>query len=93
MSKFCSNLLILSLFISVSISAKEYHVSKSGNDSNVGSILKPFLSVSQAAKTAYAGDTITVHAGVYREWINPILVARVIRKELCIVLPKAKKCS
>lgn len=72
MSKFRFNLLICSLFISVSISAKEYHVSKIGNDINVGSSSKPFFTISQASKTAFAGDTITVHAGVYREWINPI---------------------
>jgi len=65
-------LLEVLLFSSSLISAKEYHVSKNGNDTYVGSALKPFSTISHAAKAAFACDTITVHAGVYREWINPI---------------------
>jgi hypothetical protein len=65
-------LLLVLLFFSSLNSAKEFHVSKTGSDSNVGSDLKPYYTISKAAKIAYAGDTITVHAGVYREWINPI---------------------
>ena len=52
-------------------SAREYHVSKTGNDSNPGSISEPFLTISKAAGIAVPGDTITVHAGTYREWVNP----------------------
>ncbi|MFS4467807.1 right-handed parallel beta-helix repeat-containing protein [Maribacter sp. 2210JD10-5] len=51
--------------------ANEYHVSKSGNDTNDGSRSRPFKTIMAAAQKAYAGDTITVHKGVYREWINP----------------------
>jgi len=53
------------------VAALEYHVSKTGNDSNSGSVSEPFLTISKAAKIAVAGDTITVHAGIYREWVNP----------------------
>jgi hypothetical protein len=28
--------------------------------------------IMQAVKYAYPGDVITVHAGTYREWINPL---------------------
>lgn len=49
----------------------EYHVSIKGNDTNDGSALKPFLTISRAAQAAQPGDIITVHAGTYRERINP----------------------
>jgi hypothetical protein len=50
---------------------KEYHVSVKGNDLNSGAETAPFKTIQQAAQTAYAGDVITVHAGTYREWVNP----------------------
>ena len=52
--------------------AKEFHVSVKGNDSNDGSSLKPFKTIMAAVKYAFPGDTITVHAGTYREWVNPL---------------------
>lgn len=52
--------------------AAEYHVSgKNGADGNDGSQGKPFKTIMAAAGTAKAGDTITVHEGTYREWVNP----------------------
>jgi len=51
--------------------AKEYHVSVKGNDDNTGSENAPFKTIGKAAQVAYPGDVITVHAGTYREWINP----------------------
>ncbi|MEI7831450.1 MAG: hypothetical protein WCI31_16845, partial [Prolixibacteraceae bacterium] len=66
------HLFFILLFICTTSLAKEFHVSKTGNDAGEGSALKPFLTISQAAKSAFAGDTITVHSGIYREWINPI---------------------
>jgi len=62
---------VLSLIISLNISAKEYHVAKHGNDQNPGSLDKPFLSIQSAANIARAGDVITVHEGIYRERIDP----------------------
>lgn len=50
---------------------KEYHVSVNGNDSNIGSLEAPFCTISKAAQVAVAGDTVTVHEGVYREWVRP----------------------
>ena len=66
------NLLIIFLLISTFVSAKEYHVSVTGNDTNIGSAEKPFRTINRAVEFAFAGDTITVHAGVYRELVNPV---------------------
>jgi hypothetical protein len=52
-------------------SAKEIHVSVSGDDSNPGSAAKPFKTISAAAQLARPGDVITVHQGTYRERVNP----------------------
>ncbi len=51
--------------------AAEYHVSRSGLDSNEGSKSKPFKTISGAARMAHPGDVITVHEGTYRERVNP----------------------
>jgi len=64
-------LLILLALITIATSAKEYHVSVNGNDKNDGSASKPFKTINFAAQLAQPGDVITVHAGTYREWINP----------------------
>ncbi len=48
-----------------------YHVAVNGNNDNSGSILKPFRTISAAAKKAMPGDEIIVHAGVYREQVAP----------------------
>ena len=52
-------------------SAKEFHVSTKGDDSNQGSASKPFKTISAAARVAQPGDVITVHQGTYRERVNP----------------------
>jgi len=63
---------ILTLFLYCFIlQAREYHVSEKGNDSNDGGENAPFKTINRAAQAAYPGDIITVHAGTYREWINP----------------------
>lgn len=63
--------LFLLILISLGISAKEYHISVTGNDTNDGSAPKPFRTINYAAQLAVAGDVITVHAGTYRERIDP----------------------
>ncbi|WP_051877699.1 right-handed parallel beta-helix repeat-containing protein [Flavobacterium gilvum] len=50
---------------------KEYHVSVNGKDANDGSLNKPLKTIMAAANKAMPGDVITVHAGVYREQVNP----------------------
>lgn len=49
----------------------EYHVSIQGDDQAKGTADHPFRTISRAAALAMAGDTVVVHAGVYREWVNP----------------------
>ena len=49
----------------------KYHVSIQGNDQAKGTSDQPFRTISRAAALAMPGDTVTVHAGVYREWVNP----------------------
>ena len=51
--------------------ATEYHVAVSGDDALEGSAQAPFRTIQRAAEAAQPGDTITVHAGTYREWVNP----------------------
>lgn len=53
------------------VHGKDYYVSPNGNDANNGSKAHPFKTIMAAADVAMPGDTITVHAGVYREQITP----------------------
>ncbi len=48
-----------------------YHVAKTGNDHGAGTPEQPFLTINRAAQVAVAGDTVVVHAGEYREWVDP----------------------
>jgi len=52
--------------------ATEYHVSVTGNNADEGSASEPFRTINHAAQVARPGDVILVHAGTYREWINPL---------------------
>jgi hypothetical protein len=51
--------------------ATTWHVATNGNDAGVGCEPNPFRTIQHAAEIAQPGDVITVHAGVYRERINP----------------------
>jgi hypothetical protein len=64
-------LLLITLIITIALSAKEYCVAKTGNDNNPGTAEKPFLTIQAAADVAQPGDVITVYEGVYREWVKP----------------------
>jgi len=49
-----------------------YHVHQAlGNDDNKGTKDKPFATISKCAELAHAGDTCLVHAGIYREIVQP----------------------
>ena len=50
---------------------REYHVTKTGNDAADGNLDNPLRTVNAAAQMAMPGDTVTVHEGTYREWVNP----------------------
>lgn len=47
------------------------HVATSGDDTAAGTEAAPLRTIDQAAQRAMAGDTVVVHAGVYREWVKP----------------------
>lgn len=54
-----------------SATAREIHVAKTGDDLHSGSLESPFATIGKAAAVAQPGDTVTVHAGTYREWVKP----------------------
>ncbi len=64
-------LLVLFALITSVIYAKEYHVSVKGNNINDGTKKNPLRTISAAANLAMPGDTVIVHAGIYREQIAP----------------------
>lgn len=64
-------LCIVLFFFTCFTFSQEYHVSKDGDDSNNGTKEFPFKTISKAAQIALPGAIITVHTGVYREWIRP----------------------
>src|SRR5665811_721347 len=64
-------LLLIATIIGFNISAKEYHVAKTGSDKNSGTNELPFLTIQAAANVAQPGDIISVHEGVYRERVTP----------------------
>jgi hypothetical protein len=49
----------------------EFHVSTIGSDDADGSEERPFRTINRAADLAMPGDTVVVHGGEYREWIQP----------------------
>jgi len=56
---------------SITLHAREIHVSVNGSDTNDGTASKPYKTISQATRVAMPADVITVHAGVYREQVTP----------------------
>ena len=49
----------------------QIHVAKTGNDHHDGTAERPLLTINRAAQIAQPGDTVIVHEGEYREWVNP----------------------
>ena len=85
------NLLIMVVLTVSAVSAKEYHVSKKGNDANKGSASKPFKTISAAAAAAMPGDVITVGAGTYRARINPPRGGKSNKKRIVYRAAKGEK--
>jgi alpha-L-arabinofuranosidase len=57
--------------LATTLHATEFHVAITGKDANDGTQGAPFRTIQHAAELAQPGDTITVHAGTYRERITP----------------------
>lgn len=52
---------------------REYHVSRTiGSDQNEGDVQHPLKTIQAAAERVQPGDEVIVHAGIYRERINPV---------------------
>lgn len=64
-------IILIAVILNFSVSAKEYHVAKNGNDNNPGTQIAPFLTIQAAANIAQPDDIITVYKGIYRERITP----------------------
>lgn len=62
--------LVLSMVSCQSV-GQEIHVSKSGSDDGDGSANSPYLTISKAASEAVPGNTIIIHEGTYREYVDP----------------------
>ena len=71
MSKQVVLMMLLPFLLSVCVQAREIHVAKTGSDNNPVDAQQPFLTINKAAQVAQPGDIVTVHAGVYREWVIP----------------------
>lgn len=57
--------LIVVLFSSLSVNAATYYVATNGSDSNAGTEAFPWMTLTKAANTVVAGDTVIVKAGKY----------------------------
>jgi len=62
---------LAAVVVAVTAHATEFHVTTSGLDTNSGTRATPLRTIQRAADLAQPGDIITVHAGTYREHINP----------------------
>ena len=62
----------LFVIIACSLSAKKVYVSSNALKMQDGTVAKPFKTINQAVEMAYAGDTIYVKEGTYRERVVPI---------------------
>jgi len=66
--------LIVVLLVSATASAETYHVAQqhpNASDDNPGSAAAPWKTISKAAERLGPGDTVVIHAGIYREHVKP----------------------
>ncbi|GIH22294.1 hypothetical protein Aph01nite_06040 [Acrocarpospora phusangensis] len=50
---------------------RRLHVATTGNDAGAGTAAQPYRTIGKAAQEAQPGDTVVVHAGLYRETVRP----------------------
>ena len=84
-------IILITLAISSMAMANEYHVAKTGNDNNKGTVESPFLTIQVAADVAQAGDIIIVHQGVYRERMTPARGGESDAKRIVYQVAKGEK--
>ena len=74
MSKMHIGIFLCFIVFSFSVSAKEYFVSRTGNDNNPGTKNLPFGSINKTSETAMPGDTVTILGGEYelRNQFRPV---------------------
>jgi hypothetical protein len=65
-------LLLSTRLTSIPAHAAIYYVAKNGNDTNPGTVAKPWKTIKMAAKTLMAGDKVYIKAGTYRERVVPL---------------------
>ena len=68
------NILILLfwvLAVTVQLSAATYYVAPNGDNDDAGTIDNPWRTISEAARTLEAGDTVLIREGTYRGAVNP----------------------
>src|SRR5438045_4088144 len=70
-ARIAAGAIVLVVSMSANALATEYHVAVTGNDGGAGSAAAPFRTIQKAADVMQPGDTCTVHAGRYREWVKP----------------------
>ncbi len=63
-------ILLVSILTSLHLSAKDYYVSKDGNNDNSGTKDAPFKTIQKAANVMSSGDTCFIMEGVYREQVT-----------------------
>ncbi|MBM3500932.1 MAG: right-handed parallel beta-helix repeat-containing protein [Armatimonadetes bacterium] len=54
--------------------SRTYHVAQNhpaADDANPGTAERPWLTIGRAAAVLRPGERVTIHAGVYREWVKP----------------------
>jgi parallel beta-helix repeat protein len=66
-----SFIMVISAFFGHTVMAADFYLSPSGDDSNPGTLAKPWKSIGKANSTLQAGDTVYIRSGLYPGRIEP----------------------
>jgi len=61
---------VVIMFSGASLEAGTYYVATTGNNSNPGTEVEPWLTIQKAANTLNAGDTVLIRQGTYSERVS-----------------------
>ncbi len=64
--------LLIVLFLCFKVYGKDIYVAKDGDDSNLGTMESPYLTIGKAAAEAVAGDIVFIREGTYEEILAPV---------------------